>query len=121
MLKTALAGAVALAVIGSSMAAAETNGYRVGAVTPSGFILTSAQVGRLKASLKLTSAQLPYWGAVEAVLHDVIHRQATIDSAVVRRVFAAAGPLLQVLNDDQKQHALVFAQNLGLTTAALAL
>ena len=122
MWKVALAGAVALATIGSSLALAQENhsgdGQQVSAST--GRVLTEAHIAQAKAILRLTPAQRPYWGAVEAALRDLVHHQGEGSGSHMQRVVAAARPLIRVLDDEQKQNALMLARALGITSLAAA-
>lgn len=90
----------------------------------------------IKAALRITPAQEPYWAPVEAVLRDIAQRheaqqaQATtgtvqrirqravvivLDSAAVARLAQAARPLARVLSDEQKRAAQDLARRMGLS------
>jgi hypothetical protein len=89
----------------------------------------------IKAALRITPAQEPYWAPVEAVLRDIAQRHAAqqaqasngtmqrlrqravvivLDSAAVARLAQAARPLARVLTDDQKRAAQELARKMGL-------
>jgi hypothetical protein len=88
-------------------------------------------IARIKHVLKLTAAQQRYWAPVEAALIRISHRQArhdadgvitrvrrravavVFDSAAIAQLAAAARPLVRVLDDEQKQSALMLAQEMG--------
>jgi hypothetical protein len=90
----------------------------------------------IKAALRITPAQEPYWAPVEAVLRDIAKRheaqqaQASngtmqrmrqravvivLDSVAVARLAQAARPLARVLSDEQKRAAQELARKMGLT------
>jgi hypothetical protein len=92
-------------------------------------------IPQIKAALRITPAQEPYWAAVEAVLRDIAQsheaqqqaqantgamqrgRQRTVivlDNAAVSRLAQAARPLVAVLTDDQKRSAQDLARRMGL-------
>jgi hypothetical protein len=128
----ATAGALALAVTGMSSALAdETRGRgELTQPTRAGFVLTEAHIARLKNVLNLNAFQARYWPAVEAALRDFIHRQAyavrgsggflqyagaySYHAASLGRVMAAARPLIQTLDNEQKREALNLARAMGL-------
>lgn len=89
----------------------------------------------IKAALRITPAQEPYWAPVEAVLRDIAQRHQTeqaqapagtvqgirqravvivLDSAAIARLAQAARPLARVLSDDQKRAAQELARKMGL-------
>lgn len=91
-------------------------------------------IAQIKAALRITPAQQPYWARVEAVLneiaqrHEAMHAQANtvqrvhrrvmtivLDSAAVSRLAEAARPLASVLDDDQKRAAQELARKMGLS------
>jgi hypothetical protein len=125
-----LAGALALAAVVAlthwtgAARASEMAGPHVEQVT-------KINISRIKHVLKLTAAQQRYWAPVEAALIRISHRQArhdtdgvirrvgrravaiAFDSAAVARLAAAARPLVRVLDDEQKQAAMMLAQEMG--------
>jgi hypothetical protein len=134
MWKAALVGAVALAAIGTTT---------VATVTPAAaesIVVTSAQIGQLKGMLRLTPAQERYWPPVEAALRSLARQSAAEDdndgfvqkvrsrasamasnAAGIRRAWAAARPLIRVLDDEQKQSVMGLARSLGIGHLASAL
>lgn len=90
----------------------------------------------IKAALRITPAQEPYWAPVETVLRDIAQRHEAaqqtqanagtvqrirqralvivLDSAAVARLVQAARPLARVLSDDQKRAAQDLARTMGL-------
>src|SRR5947209_17771638 len=122
MLKAALAGAFALAVMGSSFALAQTDGsvQRANTTSEAGPVVTNAHIARLKSVLKLNAAQQQYWPPVEAALRDLARQRAALraDAAEVRRVLVVALPLLHSLSDDQKRQALAMARSMGFAVAS---
>jgi hypothetical protein len=100
----------------------------------------SAQLARIKATLKLTPAQEAYWPPVEAALRDILtqlgydsgqlHRtQAAkrpttppaIDQERVQRLTSAAMPLLMTFDEAQKSEVRRLARIMGLENVASAI
>ena len=125
MWKAALAG-VMLATTGVTCVSAqnyETASYEQGTPADTGHasagkVVTAGHIARLKAALHLTAAQLHYWPAVESALRGLSQRQskdrsgdgvarriaaAGVDANALRRVVAAAGPLIGSLDEKQRQ------------------
>lgn len=139
MWKAGLAGIVAV-VIGSSAAFAGSgdSDFNRPTVAKSEAVMSLAQVGRLKAVLKLTAAQEQLWPAVERAFHEISqaqetdasqglvqgikHRAASIglNALALRRLASAAYPLIRTLDQEQKQSALAFARSVGLHSVAAA-
>jgi hypothetical protein len=100
---------------------------------------TAINIGRIKSVLKLTPAQEPYWGPVEAALRDLARRQASVESgglvnrvshrvvsvvlnsAAVQRLAVAARPLIAMLDAEQMRAAHSLAQEMGLGPVVAAL
>ena len=143
MYKAALAGAV-LAAMGTTCTFAqnyETASYEQAQVRRVGHasgakVVTAGHIARLKAALRLTSAQLHYWPAVESALRGLSQRQgkdrsgdgvarriaaAAIDANALRRVVSAAGPLIGSLDEKQRQDGLRVIRALGFSSLASAL
>jgi hypothetical protein len=140
MWKVALAGAM-LATVGVQCAFAqtyETASYEESQVshTSQTKVVTEGHIARLKAALRLTSAQLHYWPAVESALRSLSHRQskdrsadgmarriaaAAVDANALRRVVSAAGPLIGSLDDKQRQDGMRIIRSLGFSSLASAL
>src|ERR1700674_778733 len=72
MWKAGIAGALALATVGSSLALTTASEARNSFRPASGIVLTEGHIARLKAALKLTAAQEKYWPAVAAALHSIV-------------------------------------------------
>lgn len=92
-------------------------------------VLTVAEIGRIRAALRLTPDQEPYWASVAAVLRDVGRRQVeqvdagqqpTFDlpNDLSSRLYSAAMPLLGTLREDQKVEVRRRAKMLGLDSVA---
>jgi hypothetical protein len=134
----ALAGAVALAMgmisLISGASAQELASVERGRSESSGVVVKESHIARLKSVLNLTAEQRPYWAPVEAALRDLARNQsreeASADSGLmhrwsgraagiasdamrIRRLAAAARPLIGVLDDGQKRDAMQLARNLG--------
>ena len=123
MLKSALAGAVALATVGTL--SISQHGVGVAPAAAEEIIVTEGQIARLHAALRLTTAQEHYWRAVAATLRSIAHHQqqdqlASADAGLVARARArlsgyalsgmamqrlrsAAQPLIGVLTTEQKE------------------
>jgi hypothetical protein len=126
MLKAAVVAVWGLAA-GHSLVLAEDrpdNRQTVGSVTQDRVILTSADIVHIKAVLKLTREQEPYWPPVEAALRAITGYGAqgaawapqppVLDQAKMQRLAAAAAPLLMRLDDAQKRAAAALARSVGL-------
>lgn len=125
------AGALALAAIGFLSQGASDARAAEPAKTATGQ-QSKINVARIKSALKLTKEQKRHWAPVEAALIKISRRQARVESAgVVKRIkrsavgvvfdatavaqlVAAARPLVDVLDDEQKQIALRLAREMGL-------
>lgn len=149
MWKTALAGALALATMGSSFALAESGAdrgmmqsqtVRVSAPEENGVF--GSQIAYFKSALRLTSEQERHWPRVEAVLRDIVQHHQYADAAnsrgvvqrisdrasaimlsasAVKRLVSAARPLVKSLDDDQKRIALALAREIGFGSVAAQL
>lgn len=86
--------------------------------------LTVAEIGKIRASLKLTPEQMPYWTPVANLLRELGRKQmAQVDAGqkpdfdlpgdLGSRFYSAAVPLLQVLRDDQKEAVRNLARKMG--------
>jgi hypothetical protein len=94
-------------------------------------IITESHIARLRATLRLTPSQQPYWAPVEAALSQLARQQARGEAAglsyrltdrssavattatQLRRLKAIAMPLINSLDDSQKRDAIAFARNMG--------
>jgi hypothetical protein len=92
-------------------------------------VLTSAEIARIRYSLRLTPDQERAWPSVEAALAEMGRQQM----ALIRhgqeprisqndwppgRLYAAAGPLLQTLRPDQKETVRKLCRSLGFESVA---
>jgi hypothetical protein len=136
MWKAALAGVV-LATTGITCVSAQeyqAASYESGASR--GPAVTAGHIARLKAALKLTAAQMHYWPAVESALRGLVHRTsrdrsadgiarrvaaAAVDANAIRRVAAAARPLINSLDEKQRQDGMRVINSLGFSSLASAL
>jgi hypothetical protein len=131
MKKTALMGAIALAltssfsIVGASGAAAQTVTVRGG-----GIVITEAHIAYIRQALALTPAQQPYWEPVETALRALAQSQAQSGGGLVglagtaeslRKITAIATPLVRLLHPAQKRNAIVAARAMGFGHLAAAL
>lgn len=132
------AGALALAALGSLPIASPVYANDLAGLS-AGQDMASVDIARVKRVLQLTPDQERYWPPVEAALRDIARRQEpaepaglvrrishrvvsiALDSAAIARVARVARPLIERLRDDQKQGALVLAQEMGLGPVLAAL
>lgn len=118
MKKVVLAGAVALAMAGTSpFQVNSASAQQLASAETSAPAIPAARIGQLKAVLNLTAAQEVHWPAVESALRQV---SRTPDAAALRRVLAAARPLIRSLDEGQKRTALRLAHSFGLASVAAA-
>ena len=132
MLKAALAGAM-LATTGATLCLAQDSDFtsrghfQTQQRTPT---VTAGHIARLKAALKLNADQQKHWPAVESALRRLSRKEASgngsISGAVVhadalRRVASAARPLINALDDRQKQAGMQVIRALGFSSLASAL
>ncbi len=86
--------------------------------------LTVSEIGKIRASLKLTPEQMPYWTPIANLLRELGRKQmAQVDAGqkpdfelpgdMGSRFYSAAVPLLQVLRDDQKEAVRNLARKMG--------
>ena len=123
MWKAALAGAVALATIGSF--SFSQGGFGIPPAAAQEVVVTEGQIARLHAALHLTAAQERHWYPVAATLRRLGHQQqqyrvASNDSGFVaqaksrvagyavtamtmQRLRTLAQPLISQLSEEQKQ------------------
>lgn len=139
MLKTALAGAVALAtvafmlvgapiLVSPAMAEDIASLETTGSVGP---VVTEAKIARLRETLHLTAEQVIRWHPVERALRRMIHTtRRDPNSGLVQRVrskvagyaatasayqevASAAGPLIATLDEKQKQDGMRLIREFG--------
>jgi hypothetical protein len=127
MVKAALAGMLALAVIGSSSVSVSADPAH-------------SQIAQVKSMLRLTPSQERYWPPVEAALRSLARQAAqsddtdgmmqrvkakarsfAVNAAAIQRVVAAARPLIRTLDEEQKQTARSLVSSYGGTSLASAL
>jgi hypothetical protein len=138
MWKAALAGAM-LATMGVTTSLAQdfqatSYAYEGAQSAQRGPAVTAGHVARLRAALKLTPAQQRHWPAVAAALRNFTRQSgnaangwrqrasAAVGSAnAVRRVVAAARPLISSLTEQQRQDGLRVIHALGFSSLASAM
>jgi hypothetical protein len=131
-----LAGVLALAALGLLSATSVSSANELAGSTQ---LTAEVDIARVKRVLQLTPQQEPYWPPVEAALRDIARHQAqeesaglvrrishrvvsvVLNGAAINRLASAARPLIAVLRDDQKQGAIVLAQEMGLGPVLAAL
>jgi hypothetical protein len=137
MWKAALVGAAALAMGTVFSVAAQAQSFAVDsyeshASAQRGPAITEGQIARLKAALNLTSSQQQYWAPVESALRALARSQREENSNAgfvrrmtdratsmassamhMRRLSAAAGPLIRSLDDAQKHHGMMVVRRMG--------
>jgi hypothetical protein len=141
MLKSALAGAFALAAIGTSSSFAQDyqlQSYPQHRTSSADTSMVSSRIAQFKSALQLNSDQVRHWPRVEAVLRDVVARaqvqeasadgyvqrvtnkvgSAMVSANAVRRLVAAAHPLIKSLDPSQKQVAIAMARDMGFGAVA---
>jgi hypothetical protein len=132
MRNAALAGAVALAVIGNFSISSQ--GVSINSVMAQSVTVSNHQITRLRRALHLTGAQEAKWQPVEHALRNLaqkpyrvasadagfverVHSQVsgyTLDAMAIGRLRSAAGPLIEVLSDDQKQAGRAVLSSMGI-------
>jgi hypothetical protein len=139
MKKTIFAGVLTLATIGVLPGTTATFANELTGVSAQPQEAAAVDIARVKRVLMLTPEQEAYWPPVEAALRALARRQAAaepaglvrrishrvvsivLDGAAIKRLAAAARPLIATLRDDQKQMALGLAQEMGLGPVLAAL
>ena len=123
MWKAALAGAVALATVGSFSFSQQ--GFGISPAAAQEVVVTEAQIAQLRSILRLTPAQERLWHSVAATLRSLAHHQqqyqvASADAGYVERAHArvagyavtavamqrlrsVAQPLIAALSEEQKE------------------
>src|SRR5262249_37742881 len=130
MWKGLVAGAVALATVGTSLALGsefERNAVVRVRAHSAGAIITPGRIAHVKAMLHLTPEQERHWAPFEAALREYMRRQGRVsaagddsgsasgvNSAQIHRLGSAAMPLIMSLDEGQKQKALRVAYSMGL-------
>jgi zinc resistance-associated protein len=97
-----------------------------------------SRIAQFKSALRLTAEQERHWPAVEAALRDMIRRHESdemragglmqrigdraasvmLNAGALKRLVAAAQPLIKSLDSEQKRGALHLARNMGFGEAA---
>jgi hypothetical protein len=135
MWKAALAGAVAIAALGSF--SVSDSGIRFNTAAAQEIVVTDGQIARLRHALQLTASQQHYWYAVEARLRSLAHQQQqyrvasadsgyieraharvagyTLTAVAMQRVRAAAQPLIGMLSEEQKEAGRSVLQSMGVS------
>jgi len=139
MIRFLCAGVFALAAVGLLTYAPPSQAREMTVSEDSVQSTAAIDIARIKRALRLTPAQEPYWVPVEAALRDLNRRQAqseneglvrrishrvvsiALNSATIRRLAAAARPLIGVLDAQQMQTAHGLAQEMGLGPVVAAL
>jgi hypothetical protein len=132
MIKAALAGAVALATVGSFSISHE--GIHVSPATAQEIVVSHAQIAQLKSALRLTPDQERFWQPVESRLRAMAQRQQqyrvasadggfvdrasrlsgyALDTVSLQRLKSAAQPLIGRLDDEQKHAGMRVLQSMG--------
>jgi hypothetical protein len=134
MWKAALAGAL-LATTGATLGLAqefETASYQR---SQAGSVITEGHIARLKGALRLTAEQQRHWPAVASALRGLSRASSNAGTAqgvgrataamsaanAMRRVAAAARPLINSLSDQQRQAGMQVIRSSGLSHLASAL
>lgn len=134
MFKSALAGAVALATVGSLTVSHE--GIRMAPAAAQEVVVSHAQIAHLKGALRLTADQEHLWRPVEASLRAMARQQQqyrvasadgfvdksqsrlsgyALNAANLYRLKSAAQPLIGRLNDEQKHAGMQVLQSMGVS------
>jgi hypothetical protein len=123
MWKAALAGAVALATVGSF--SFSQKGFGISPAAAQEIVVTEGQIARLHAALHLTAAQERHWHAVAATLRSLGRQQQqyrvasadagfvqraqsrvagyAVTAMTIQRLRSVAQPLIAELTEEQKQ------------------
>lgn len=134
---TLCAGAFALAALFFAAPAA-TNSALAAEAFPETQLQPRIDIARIKSVLRLSAEQQAYWPPVEAALRDLARRQPAegatlvkrvsnritsfvLDSTAIARIGAAARPLVRVLDERQKQDAVMLVREMGLGPVLAAL
>jgi hypothetical protein len=129
MLKSALAGALALTIGSLSIS---DHGVTLKPAAAQDIVLHRADIARLKEALRLTPEQEVHWRPVEASLNAYAHHQYQLASAdgyfssggmmqytlsaiMLQRVKNAAQPLIHMLSEEQKSAGRAVLQSLGVS------
>ena len=141
MRKVGIAGALALVLLSSSVAFAQSpNGGARAQRAAQNQALVDSRIAQFKASLRLTAEQEKLWPPVEVAIRDAAAQYQAEDSratgliqwmstqahaasgeaAYVRRAVAASQPLVRTLDMEQRRDGLKIAKSMGLGSFAAA-
>ena len=135
MRKAALAGAVALATIGSF--SFSQGGFGIPTAAAQEVVVTEGQIARLHAALRLTPAQQRHWYAVASTLRSLGRQQAqyrvasndagfvahaksraagyAVTAMTMQRLRSVATPLINSLTEEQKQAGRNVLSSMGVS------
>jgi hypothetical protein len=136
-----IAGALALVLLNSSVALAQTQtvNARVQRAAQNQALIEN-RIAQFKASLRLTPEQERLWPAVETAIREAVAQYraedarangfvqwmstqahaASGDAAYIRRAVAASQPLVKTLDPEQRRDGLKTAKSMGLASFAAA-
>jgi hypothetical protein len=133
MWKAALAGAIALAVVGPF--SLSRDGIGITQAAAEGIIVTEAKIARLKGALRLTPAQEAHWRSVEASLRahlsqvgdegadgGIVQRARarlsrwTLNATAMHRIRGAAQPLISSLDETQRRSGMAAIRAMGVAS-----
>ena len=135
MWKAALAGAVALATVGSFSFSEQ--GFGIAPAAAQEIIVTEGQIARLHAALHLTGSQERHWHAVAATLRNLGRQQQqytvasndagfvaqaksrvagyAVTTMTMQRLRSVAQPLIAALSDEQKEAGRSVLSSMGVS------
>jgi hypothetical protein len=139
MRKVGIAGAIALVLLNSSLALAQTSSVRAQRAAQNQAQVEN-RISQFKASLRLTPDQERFWPPVEAAIRDAVAQYqaedaranglvqwmstqahaASGDAPYIRRAIAVAQPLIKTLDPEQKRDGMKSAKSMGLGSFAAA-
>ena len=134
MWKAALAGVVALAVMGPF--SLSRDGVGMAQAVAQDILVTEGRIARLKNALKLTPAQEHHWQPVEASLRAHLSREAAagdaeagivqrararlsqwkLSASAAQRLSAVAQPLIGSLDETQKRNGMSAIRAMGVAS-----
>jgi len=130
MWKAALAGAIALVMIGP-LSVTQHGVVIISSAAAQDIVIREGDIARLKSALKLTPEQEAHWRPVEVALHAYTRQQYrlasadgyfggdygvtayTLSAVMLQKVKLAAGPLIKMLSEEQKQAGASVLQSMG--------
>ena len=133
MTKSALIGAVVLAMAGSFNVS--TSGIAMPAASAQEIVITYGHIARLRSALRLTPDQIRHWRPVEAALRSLARHRASDDedaslyqrvknrahgyasrSLNVGRLASVAQPLINSLDEEQKRNGMNVIRAMGMAS-----